>query len=223
MGKPTAVPLPLHKSYKSALVIVPECDALDTIEQIRKLHDRRYYRWMPHITMIFPFVAVDGPAETRENTIKIVRDIVYAKKQLSISFACFNSFTHSRNSHTLYLRPDSGSEIALQSLVDQLAKALPDFDDVRRDGHFSPHLSLGQFRSKQAMQEVEVEYEALPCSVTFQAYSMAWVTREGFKDRMKIREHFLLSTSMDTIEHHASCIPPDQSPQSANLERSVAL
>ena len=43
------------KTHKTAIVLTPPDDVWGPIQQIRKVHDRKIRRWMPHITMIYPF------------------------------------------------------------------------------------------------------------------------------------------------------------------------
>jgi len=44
-----------RKTQKTALVIIPPAETWPPIQAIRRVHDRQYRRWMPHITLIYPF------------------------------------------------------------------------------------------------------------------------------------------------------------------------
>lgn len=44
------------KATWTALIISPPQDKWDNIQEIRKVHDKAYQRWMPHINIAFPFV-----------------------------------------------------------------------------------------------------------------------------------------------------------------------
>lgn len=43
------------KTHQTAVVIIPPENLWQPIQQIRQKHDRHFRRWMPHITMIYPF------------------------------------------------------------------------------------------------------------------------------------------------------------------------
>ena len=43
------------KTHKTAVVIIPPEDVWDPIQKIREKYDRQFRRWMPHITLIYPF------------------------------------------------------------------------------------------------------------------------------------------------------------------------
>ena len=46
---------PEMKTHKSAVVIIPPEEIWEPIQKIRRLYDRQCHRWMPHITLIYPF------------------------------------------------------------------------------------------------------------------------------------------------------------------------
>lgn len=43
------------KVFHTALVITPPLNCIEKIQEIRKVHDKAYERWMPHVNMAFPF------------------------------------------------------------------------------------------------------------------------------------------------------------------------
>ena len=47
------------KTPKTAIVIIPPEDCQEPIQRIRLSHDRSVRRWMPHITLVFPFRPVE--------------------------------------------------------------------------------------------------------------------------------------------------------------------
>ena len=48
------------RSYKTAVVIIPPDHLWGPIQGLRKQYDRNYRRWMPHITLLYPFRAVSA-------------------------------------------------------------------------------------------------------------------------------------------------------------------
>lgn len=43
------------KTHKTAVVLIPPEECWPPIQAIRQEHDRHVRRWMPHMTMIYPF------------------------------------------------------------------------------------------------------------------------------------------------------------------------
>ena len=52
-----------YRIYTTAIVVIPPQESWAAIQAIRQQHDRKVRRWMPHITLIYPFCPVeDFPA-----------------------------------------------------------------------------------------------------------------------------------------------------------------
>ena len=45
----------MSKVYTTAVVIIPPEKIWETIQKIRRTYDRQFHRWMPHITLLYPF------------------------------------------------------------------------------------------------------------------------------------------------------------------------
>ncbi len=137
------------KTHKTAVVLIPPEEIWEPIQAIRRVHDRQFHRWMPHITLIYPF-------RPRMAFASIAQDLVRACKQIQpfgLTLACINCFQHSRNSYTLWLVPEPTE--AVIRLHEALWRVVPDCDDVRRfPKGFTPHLSVGQVEGEQRVQEL---------------------------------------------------------------------
>ncbi len=137
--------LPAPKTYKTAVVAIPPDYLWGPIQGLRKRYDRHYRRWMPHITLLYPF----RPVSTFEQILPLLAQACRSFKPFEVQLACFDLFTHSRRSATLYLIPEPPT--ALKALHKALLEIVPDCDDVTRfAGGFTPHLSVGQVRSQKA-------------------------------------------------------------------------
>lgn len=139
-----------NKSYKSAVVIIPPETKWSIIQQIRKEIDKKYYRWMPHITLIYPFVPILD--------LQKAKNILSAQKWSSLLTSNelkldeIKYFSHGNNSYTIWAEP-TPSDI-IHSLFRQLMILFPDFDDVDSfPGGYTPHLSLGQAYSSKDLEE----------------------------------------------------------------------
>jgi 2'-5' RNA ligase len=133
------------KTHKTAVVVIPPDDLWEPIQALRRRYDRHFRRWMPHITLLYPF---RPPASFHQVTPLLAR-ACRRIKPFQVQFRRFDFFTHTRQNATCYLAPEpAGPLIALHQ---RLLSTVPDCDDVARfAGGFAPHLSLGQIRNRNA-------------------------------------------------------------------------
>jgi hypothetical protein len=66
----------LPKTVKTSIVIIPKQDVWKSIQEIRKIHDKSYYRWMPHINLIYPFVI----PKYFKKIAKPIKEVIHKKK-----------------------------------------------------------------------------------------------------------------------------------------------
>jgi 2'-5' RNA ligase len=139
----------MEKVHQSAVVLSPSQDDWNAIQAIRQKYDRNVRRWMPHITLLYPFY----PKTHFEDVVDLLADACQRVDVFEISFSQFKFFQHGRQSFTLWLAPEPKDAVC--ALHEVLWEAVPDCDDTRkqRDG-FTPHLSVGQVRSKQDLNTV---------------------------------------------------------------------
>jgi len=172
--------LPDHKSYKSAVVLIPKgwrqsesnleigndtvntFHLLDWIHKVRSVHDRHIHRWpMPHIMILYPFVHPQENAQVYGKTLS-----------LGSGEDAFGYFVHSNKSATVYLRPEGSSWLGdlMRHILMSDPKLRPYDEQIREGGrlpkedtgdgdealcgaierHFKPHLSLGQWQGRIA-------------------------------------------------------------------------
>ena len=134
------------KTHKTAVVIIPPENLWQPIQEIRRQHDRHFRRWMPHITMIYPF----RPREDFDELANQFYPVCGHFQPFPISFSLINQFQHPGGNFTLWLAPELKEPIiALQTALFNL---VPDCNDVSRfKNGFTPHLSLGKVKGKSAM------------------------------------------------------------------------
>ena len=133
------------KSYKTAVVAIPPDHLWKPIQGLRHQYDRHYRRWMPHITLMYPF----RPASAFEQVTAPLAQVCRSLEPFEVQFTRFDLFVHSARYATLYLVPEPAR--ALEVLQIALLEIVPDCDDVMRfAGGFTPHLCVGQTRSQEA-------------------------------------------------------------------------
>ena len=127
-----------EKTNMTAVVLIPPEEVWEPIQAIRRRHDRQVRRWMPHVTLLYPF----RPREQFDAVAGALADAGRTVEPFDVRLAEFRSFKR-RNSCVVWLAPEPGEAVA--ALQEALWRAVPDCDDVRRfAGGFTPHLSVGQ-------------------------------------------------------------------------------
>lgn len=152
-----------NKTHTTAVVLIPSESVQPPIQAIRRIHDRNFMRWMPHITMLYPFAE-------RRDFASVIPALTKAAQQttpFSVQFSQFDAFKH-RKSATMYLVPDPENEIV--RLHRTLTQYLPDYNDTGRfPGGFHPHLSVGQFQHRSLsteQQQLQSEWQPIQCEIT---------------------------------------------------------
>jgi len=134
------------RTYKTAVVIIPPEACWHPIQSIRQKHDRQFRRWMPHITLIYPF----RPRDEFETIAKQFLQVCKSMQSFEVELAEFHFFRHSKNNYTLWLAPQPKE--MLERLQTELWRVVPDCEEVRRfENGFTPHLSVGQAAGKANM------------------------------------------------------------------------
>ena len=181
------------KTHTTAVVLIPPETVQPPIQAIRQIHDRNFERWMPHITLLYPFAA-------RPDFAQITPALAKAAQQMtpfSVELTRFDAFRH-RKSCTMFLIPEPEAEIVRLHSV--LLQHLPDYDDTARfTGGFHPHLSVGQFqhRSLQAEQHrLQTEWQPIRYETT--NLSLIYRSPET-DDRFVVAEQFPFQTRKQTL------------------------
>jgi 2'-5' RNA ligase len=165
------------KTHHTAVVVIPPASTWPDIQAIRRVHDRQVHRWMPHITLLYPF----RPRNEFEQVSDLLARRAAEVKPFELRLAEFAVFRHARRSSTMWLQPEpSGPVIALQSA---LLSAVPDCDDVNQFANgFCPHLSVGQCRSASQLGQTLAALQAEFRPVRFTVDSVAMIWRSGSPD-----------------------------------------
>jgi 2'-5' RNA ligase len=157
------------KTHQTAVVIIPPPACWPPIQAIRRQHDRQFRRWMPHITLLYPF----RPAGQFFDIALELRRACRTIEPMEIRLAQFHYFEHGRGRHTLWLAPEPAD--GLVRLHAALLAAFPDCDDTARHG-FTPHLSVGQVNQPDGVNSLQAELQASwqPLLFTVNEISLIW-------------------------------------------------
>ncbi|KAK9712365.1 hypothetical protein K7432_007201 [Basidiobolus ranarum] len=176
------------RTFKSAVCIIPPSTLWKPIQDIREIHDKHVKRWPPHINLLYPYL----PYEEFSNVaIPKLLETLSTVKPFRLKLTQFHWFQHSKNSSTAWLKPASIPEDALENLERCMVEAFPDFNDQLNIGSegFTPHLSVGQFRSKGQVElkvaELNQLFDELE-PLEFEVTSVQLINRSGYHDPFRV-------------------------------------
>ncbi|KZF22178.1 hypothetical protein L228DRAFT_268663 [Xylona heveae TC161] len=101
--------LPSHLSYKSALVLLPPASITPPIQSLRRVHDRNFRRWPPHINLIYPFLAQPS-AQLESNILPRLQKTAQCIPRFTVNLSKISHFRHGPKSATIYLATGDASQ-----------------------------------------------------------------------------------------------------------------
>ncbi|MCZ6675970.1 MAG: 2'-5' RNA ligase family protein [Candidatus Poribacteria bacterium] len=176
-----------RKTHTTAVVLIPPEAIWPQVQELRRVHDRNFERWMPHITLLYPFAE-------QEDFAQVVPHLASAAAGLQsfhLSLSRFHHFRHRRNC-TMFLIP--APEAPVIDLHTHLIHALPDYDDTAKyPGGFHPHLSVGQFQHRHVKRD-QGRFQAEWTPIQFRVETILLIYRAPETDnRFIVAEIFPLS------------------------------
>jgi len=170
------------KTHRSAVVLIPPLEVWPTIQGIRRRYDRQFRRWMPHVTLLYPF----RPFEEFEEAAERLSKALLGVEPFELELATFHHFEHNTRTFTLWLAPQPAEPLV--DLQARLVREFPDCNEVNlHSTGFLPHLSVGQARTRE---ELEVRLALLQTRfrpIRFVATEIALIHRgPGHRDRFEV-------------------------------------
>jgi 2'-5' RNA ligase len=164
------------KTHHTAVVAMPPPEVWEPIQAIRRQYDRNVHRWMPHITLLYPFVPHAQFDEVLPGLMQVGRQSL----AFQVTLATFQAFTHAFGKATIWLAPEPRH--ALITLQAALHAAFPAYDEQSRfRTGFTPHLSVGQASSARGRQYLLETLQAAwqPVQFTLTALMLIWREADG--------------------------------------------
>jgi 2'-5' RNA ligase/endonuclease/exonuclease/phosphatase family metal-dependent hydrolase len=129
-------------STATALAIVVPPRLQSDINVLRKVHDKAYRRWQPHVNVVYPFVA---PARLDEAISLLKKNLAHQELEtLKLEVNEVGVFRHRKNA-TVFMKPSNESEAMLRKLRGSITQALGcEENEGTYEGGFRPHLTIGQ-------------------------------------------------------------------------------
>jgi 2'-5' RNA ligase len=138
-----------RKTHRTAVAIVPPEAVWPPIQAIRRVHDRHFQRWMPHINLLYPFV----PPEDFPAAVPLLLAACQRLPAVPTTLQDVRYFPHAARRATIWLAPEPRA--ALVHLFNRLQAVCPHHNDLGRFAHgFTPHLSIAQADSRAMLQQL---------------------------------------------------------------------
>jgi 2'-5' RNA ligase len=167
----------MKKVYTSAVVIIPPKELWSPIQEIRIKYDRQFNRWMPHITLLYPFKPEEKYNIIMEDYAKICKKIPSFKMTLKK----FKYFEHRKQNYTIWIEPEPSESI--KNLQNSILKLDPDCNDVNLHKFgFVPHLSVGQIFGKTQLLSLIKELNQKWAEISFLLEHICFIAREPQKN-----------------------------------------
>ncbi|MDI1443514.1 2'-5' RNA ligase family protein [Polyangium sp. 6x1] len=162
------------KTHETAAVLVPPTESWEPIQAIRRVHDRKIGRWMPHVTLLYPF----RPRVEFDALAPVLAAACAEVSPFTLSLRHFHHFGHGHGRFTVWLDPEPHE--ALLALHAALVRVVPDCHDTARpaDG-FRPHLSVGQANGPAELARFLGDVEPTWTPITFEVHAVALIARAG--------------------------------------------
>ncbi|KJE98040.1 hypothetical protein CAOG_008076 [Capsaspora owczarzaki ATCC 30864] len=172
----SALPMVHH----SAVCIIPSPAIWAPIQAIRAKHDKSFDRWMPHINLVYGFIA-DEADQFDTAASRFTRALQGNAPTFTITLAEFDMFQHGR-SCTVFLKPTRRHEqqaiLHLQRILEQQYPQCVE-QSSRSPKGFVPHLTVAQFgTSAEALRFIR-QWQADWKPLTFTVSTVSLISRHG--------------------------------------------
>jgi 2'-5' RNA ligase len=160
-------------THQSAVVLVPPPEVWEPIQAIRRVHDRQFRRWMPHVTLLYPFL----PRALLAEAVPAAEEALADLPPFQVRLARSDAFRHGGGTVTLWLAPEPKALLA--EVQARLLRRFPACDATARfTGGFTPHLSVGQARGEEQLRAFQRELERWE-PLDFEARAVTLIVREA--------------------------------------------
>lgn len=183
------------KEHTMTVCMVPDPKHVNVWTALTKarteLRDPGLFRWPPHANILYPFFEIqsktdDDTMSIDEDTISLLSDAVKQCEPFRVSLCDFGTFGGNKRG-VLYLYPssfrftadkksckvddgcDASTEEPLIELQSVLQAAIPECHDQKKNGKYTPHITLSHFKTLndalEGQRKIEIWWEPLEFDV----------------------------------------------------------
>lgn len=132
--------------FTTALVIIIPEEFHDMINTLRSQYDHAYPRWMPHMTLYYPFISIEHFPEIAERLQTALRGF----GNISINLNKISFFSQ-KDKVTIHLEPQDDTMI--QQLFQLIHQTIPEIPLAR--AQYKPHATIGQCMKSDRHRMIE--------------------------------------------------------------------
>lgn len=137
--------------FHTALAIVPPSSATRCWSELQRvradLRDKGFYRWPPHVNLVYPFVDTDRFEEAAH---MLTRELSLIKP-FDIQLQRFETFGGSKKG-VCYLAPDTDPSDRIVKLYERVHSAMSQLVSCSEPDRFIPHLTVAHTRTATEAQ-----------------------------------------------------------------------
>ena len=160
------------KTPLTAVIAIPPEEAYETIQVVRRKHDRKIERWMPHFTLLHPF----RPQEEFDVAASALTDVCESLAPIEITLHEVGFFDHGGERNTMWLAAEPAD--GLQKLQAALQNQFSDCDEASGfKGGYSPHMTVGQARGQSDLERALNDIQSAWKPLTFTISEVALICR----------------------------------------------
>src|SRR5690242_9503975 len=100
------------KTHHTAVVAIPPPEVWEPLQAIRRQHDRNVHRWMPHITLLYPFMPREHFGEALPKLLEVGRQSAAFQVTLTDLPPCFEQATPYNPLGLLWLESREGVDVS---------------------------------------------------------------------------------------------------------------
>jgi 2'-5' RNA ligase len=163
-----------------AIVILPPPHIWESIDEMRKLHDKACPRWMPHVNLLHPFVQLSGEQSTIVPRALAAIATRFVPFRVRLRDFHYNP-CHSRSWLHLIAEALPPFESSMYRLYTMLAST---YTMCARD-NFAPHLTVGQFASAE-VDKARAQFLVSWKPVVFDVTHIHIIARNSRDDSMNV-------------------------------------
>ena len=183
-------------SHQTALALVVPAHLQPEINSLRRLHDKAFRKWDPHINVLYPFVE---PARLA-SAIAVLQECLQTReiKEVQAIIDGVDVFKHRKNA-TVFLKPSVESEERICQLRKVMVHALGCNErEGTHDGIFRPHLTVGQAGLTGSSIDKLIEKVKRLTGIEWEVKTLAVLKRES-SGEMKIGGEISLNRNAEEI------------------------
>lgn len=164
-----------NRTHTTALVIVPPESYWPPIQELRERFDPKVRRWMPHITLVYPFL----PREAWDMELPALAAACRAIAPFSLTLGTVGVFTQRRGAAVIWLAPEPKAPlVALHAALFAALSSTPE----RLASRLTPHLTIGRAANSREREAIERATREAWTPITFPVNEVALLWRNAPPD-----------------------------------------